>query len=217
MWNYKFFNNVISSSEPIECIDDLYEFAKEKFESLDQQMCIQNLMLQSILDNLKKQNFNFDIQASDETFELPLPVKTKDDLYKFESLLNDNIKKRIVLKKLSLYGGNNAKILTSRVIDSLMTTNLLSQICWKGAIEKPGMALEFKNVLDIIAISVKTKYNNEDVGLIVEVCLKNKFRNSNTKIKKAILGSGSGQTPSIGKNTSVNCRIWKRSNNTKRK
>lgn len=151
------------------------------YNLLDSKMERQNILLKAIYERMATiVNLNT-VDGFENDFDFSLPVNTKIDLEILNNILLNADTKILLFKKLSSVGGNNIRHFTLRVIDSLMTSECLSEICWKGGgtSDKPGMITRYKNVLDVIIKTIKNKYaNNGDVGSTVEICLKNKFRNS---------------------------------------
>lgn len=160
---------------------DLKGIIIEAFSILENKFDAQQYMLQQLLQQLKLPKV--DSIDFEEDFGMKIPANSKHELHQLNELLDKNEKKQILYNNLSLAGGSNIRLVTSRVINLLMTVKCLSEICWKGGsnIEKPGMVTSFKNIFNIIMLVIKSKSkNSEDVGSVVENCLKNKFRNSNS-------------------------------------
>lgn len=115
--------------------------------------------------------------------DIKIPVDSIDELKNLEALLATKANKIKLTKKLSLIGGNHSKMLAIRLIDSLLSKQILNKVCWKGTKEKLAIYTNFKNVLDTIVTVVKKRYPTEDVGTLVESVMRHKFKNSgNSKI-----------------------------------
>lgn len=65
--------------------------------------------------------------------------------------------KNHIVKQLSYLGGNSSRRLTIWIINTLMTTELLKRISWKGTKEKISIYKDLKNIFDVILIVVKKR------------------------------------------------------------
>lgn len=154
-----------------------------KVNQFDEHMRSQSILLEAILEKLEIQNIDIN-QLGVPEYNFKLPKKSPAELYEFNKSLNVWHNKQYLIKQLSLIGASNARLLTTRVIDGLMTSECLNSICWKGTESKSSIQ-DFKNILDVILLTVKKRHPEiVDVGSLVENILKNKFRNVNKIISK---------------------------------
>lgn len=143
----------------------------------------QNNLLEELVKKLSGGGNN---TATDdiEPDEFLLPAKCSNDLEELNYKLNDLILKKKLTSKLMLLGGNNCRLLTIRLIQTLMTKECLSLISWRGTKSKKSMVTNFRNIHEIILLVVKKRYPATDIGTIVETIIKNKCRNSASKEKE---------------------------------
>lgn len=119
---------------------------------------------------------NFD---EDEENGIKIPVCSIEELKNLEAILATKANKMKLIKKLLLIGGNHSKMLRIRIIDSLLTKDLLNKVCWKGTQDKLAIYTNFKNVLAAFVLVVKKRYPAEDVGtLLVETVMRHNIKNA---------------------------------------
>lgn len=151
---------------------------QQKLAEFERQQKYQTILLEAILK--KMELTKIDMNELDEQIELP--VKTLDELTGLNKLLDNMDKKNRIVKQLSYLGGNSSRILTIRIINNIMTTELLKGISWKGTKEKLSIYKDLKNIFDVILYVVKKRYPLvADIATTVETILKNKFRNAANK------------------------------------
>lgn len=156
-----------------------------RLKKIELQLASQNMVLNSILEILKKDNLNVNETPNfEEDLGIEFPLTEIKSLSVFNENLNQQNFYNLIIKKMNLIAGQHIRILTKRIVDFLFSRLLLSQICWKGVEGKPSIT-EFKNVLKIISSSVLMKYPHEkEFANIIEVILKNKFRNAHSSEKQ---------------------------------
>lgn len=154
----------------------------ERFANYEAEQKKQTVLLEIILTKLQisNNNDNFEIEQDD----FVLPAKVKDELKQLNEKLNNKESKQKLAKRLTLIGGSNCRLLTIRIINAIMTPDCMSSICWRGTEDKGSMMDDFKNIYDVILMVIKRRYPlTVDIGNVVEVILKNKFRNCSSKSK----------------------------------
>lgn len=112
-----------------------------------------------------------------------LPCNSRDELLNFEEFLRKNpAMKTYLVKRFSLAGGLNPRMLSSRVLDMFFTPKCLQQMCWVGTAEKGSFRL-LVQVLEILSVSVSKAFPNDKTSTqIMESMLRSKIKNAEAKV-----------------------------------
>lgn len=101
------------------------------------------VLIKTLLDKSQKGTGNHSAATTndivDKYFIENLPCKSKNDAESFEEFLKTNPSLiHFVAKKLALVGGLTEKTFIARALESIVTTECLTQLTWGGTREKAG-------------------------------------------------------------------------------
>lgn len=150
----------------------------------------QAYVLESVLEKLTTITDNFEIKPLDENgmydkmFIDQLPLVTRDALFAFEETLrhNPNIKQYLI-RRFSIVGGPNERMVTSRILDMFVSPKCLREMCWVGTAEK-GSFRSLLQIIEVVNSSVAKAFPNLGLPVpkLVESMLRSKLRNAEAKV-----------------------------------